>query len=97
MAGSVIETAAADGATAKGTHVAIRSENLHIGDDTADGELSVPGVLVESTYRGTVLDYTIELGDGQRLVATTTRHVALAPGSGVVVGFDRASVIPLED
>jgi len=97
LAGSVIETAAADGATAKGTHVAIRSENLHIGDDTADGELSVPGVLVESTYRGTVLDYTIELGDGQRLVATTTRHVALAPGSGVVVGFDRASVIPLED
>jgi len=97
VAGSMIETVAPDGTGAMGTHVAIRSENLHIGEDAEKFDLSVPGVLAESTYRGTVLDYTIELGDGQRLVATTTRHVALAPGSAVTVGFARESVIPLED
>ena len=57
----------------------------------------IAGTLVESTYRGTVLDYVIELADGQRLVATTTRHVAVSPGSPVTVGFAPEAVIPLED
>ena len=57
----------------------------------------IAGTLVESTYRGTVLDYVVELADGQRLVATTTRHVAVSPGSPVTVGFAPEAVIPLED
>ena len=39
----------------------------------------------------------VELPDGQRLVATTTRHVAVSPGSPVTVGFAPEAVIPLED
>ena len=80
-----------------GAHVAIRSENLHIGVHAEADPLRVAGTLVASTYRGTVLDYLVELGDGQRLIATTTRHVPVSPGSAVTVGFDPDAVIPLED
>jgi ABC-type Fe3+/spermidine/putrescine transport system ATPase subunit len=97
LAGTPIEAAVTGGPLSAATHVAIRSENLHIGDDAERYEFRVPGTLADSTYRGTVLDYTIELDDGQRLVATTTRHVALTPGSAVTIGFARESVIPLED
>src|SRR5262249_35872554 len=93
LAGVPIEVALATGMA----HVAIRSENLHIGSDEAGHRLQIAGTLVESTYRGTVLDYLIELGDRQRVVATTTRHVALSPGSAVKVTFDREALIPLED
>jgi ABC-type Fe3+/spermidine/putrescine transport system ATPase subunit len=97
LAGTPIEAAVTGGPLSAATHVAIRSENLHIGDDAERYEFRVPGTLADSTYRGTVLDYTIELDDGQRLVATTTSHVALTPGSAVTIGFARESVIPLED
>jgi ABC-type Fe3+/spermidine/putrescine transport system ATPase subunit len=97
LAGTGIEGAPAEGMPGGGAHVAIRSENLHIGDDAADYPLRIAGTLVESTYRGTVLDYLVELADGQRLVATTTRHVPVSPGSAVTLGFGPHAVIPLED
>ena len=62
-----------------------------------DYPLRLAGTLVESTYRGTVLDYVVALPDGQQLVATTTRHVPVSPGSAVTVGFSPDAVIPLED
>ena len=97
LAGAPIEIAPGDGMRGGGVHVAIRSENLHIGVHAEDYPLRVAGTLVESTYRGTVLDYLVELGDGQRLVATTTRHVPVSPGSAVAVGFGPDAIIPLED
>jgi ABC-type Fe3+/spermidine/putrescine transport system ATPase subunit len=97
LAGTLIGAAAADGAATGGAHIAIRSENLHIGPHAEERSFRLPGVLVESTYRGTVLEYLVELGDGQRLVATTTRHVPVSPGSAVTVGFDADAVVPLED
>ena len=97
LAGTLIGAAAADGAATDGAHIAIRSENLHIGPHAEERSFRLPGVLVESTYRGTVLEYLVELGDGQRLVATTTRHVPVSPGSAVTVGFDADAVVPLED
>jgi ABC-type Fe3+/spermidine/putrescine transport system ATPase subunit len=95
LAGVLIEAAQA-GASGR-THIAIRSENLHLGAQAEEYPLRVAGTLVESTYRGTVLDYLVELGDGQRLVATTTRHIPVPPGSAVAVGFAPDAVIPLED
>jgi ABC-type Fe3+/spermidine/putrescine transport system ATPase subunit len=89
--------ATADGAATGGAHIAIRSENVHIGPHAEERSFRLPGVLVESVYRGTVLEYVVELRDGQRLVATTTRHVPVAPGSAVTVGFDPDAVVSLED
>jgi ABC-type Fe3+/spermidine/putrescine transport system ATPase subunit len=97
LAETPIEAAAADDVATGGAHIAIRSENVHIGLDAAERSFRLPGVLVESTYRGTVLEYVVELGDGQRLVATTTRHIPVTPGSAVTVGFDPDAVVPLED
>ena len=95
MAGVVIEAAAGDGADTSRTHIAIRSEDLHIGANAEPRSLRVAGTLVESAYRGTVLEYLVELGDGQRLVATTTRRASVSPGSTVMVGFEPDGVIPL--
>ena len=78
LAGALIETGPTNGTATSGTHVAIRSENLHIGAHAEEYPLHIAGTLVESTYRGTVLDYLVELGDGQRLVATTMRPSASA-------------------
>jgi ABC-type Fe3+/spermidine/putrescine transport system ATPase subunit len=97
LAGVPIEAAAVDGTARDGTHVAIRSENLRIDPHAGEQKLQIAGTLIESTYRGTVLDYLIELADGQKLVATTTRHVPVSAGSAVTVGFDPDAVIMLED
>jgi ABC-type Fe3+/spermidine/putrescine transport system ATPase subunit len=96
LAGTLIGAAAAGNAST-GAHIAIRSENLHIGPHAEERSFRLLGVLVESTYRGTVLEYLVELGDGQRLVATTTRHIPVSPGNAVTVGFDADAVVPLED
>ena len=63
LAGTLIGAAAADNA-ATGAHIAIRSENLHIGPHAAERSFRILGVLVESTYRGTVLEYLVELATG---------------------------------
>jgi ABC-type Fe3+/spermidine/putrescine transport system ATPase subunit len=97
LAGIPIGTSGTDGPPTGGSHIAIRSENLHIGPHAEERSFRLPGVLVESTYRGTVLEYLIELSDGQRLVATTTHHVPVSQGSAVTVGFDPDAVVPLED
>ena len=97
LAGATIEAAETGDTTSGGHHVAIRSENLHLGGHAEEYPMRVAGRLIESTYRGTVLDYLVELGDGQRLTATTTRHVAVSPGSAVTVGFAPDAVIPLAD
>ena len=95
LSGALLEGVAAhDGGRG---HIAIRSENLHI-DGTADEHPNrLAGRLIQTTYRGTVLDYVVELTDGQRLIATTTRHVPLPPGSGVTLGFASSAIIPLDD
>jgi ABC-type Fe3+/spermidine/putrescine transport system ATPase subunit len=95
LAGTAVEGVPLDGISAPAKHIAIRSENLHIGSE--EYPCRIAGTLVETTYRGTVLDYLVNLPDGQKLVATTTRHVEVSPGSAVTVGFEPNAVIPLED
>src|SRR6516162_8091716 len=88
LAGALIEAAPADGMAHGRTHIAVRSEDLHIGAQAEERSFRLPGHLVESVYRGTVLEYLVELGDGQRVIATTTRRLPEAPGSAVCVGFN---------
>jgi ABC-type Fe3+/spermidine/putrescine transport system ATPase subunit len=82
--------------SATGNHVAVRAEDVTIGPDAAVG-CQLSGMLEEVTYRGTVLDYVLRLPDGQRIVATMTRRVEIAPGAVVPIGLEPGNVIPLED
>jgi ABC-type Fe3+/spermidine/putrescine transport system ATPase subunit len=80
-----------------GSHVAVRAEDVAIGPLAAGAACQLPGVIESVTYRGTVLDYVLCLPDGQRLTATMTRRMDLAPGSTVPVGIESQNVILLED
>jgi hypothetical protein len=77
--------------------VAIRAEHLRLGPSADTCETRLQAALVETIYRGTNVDHVLELPDGQRVVATSTRREADAEGGQVTCGFDTADVIPLED
>ncbi len=96
LAGVAIDVPLGDVET-PGRFVALRAENLHLGHSAQDQTCRLPATLVEATFRGTVFDYRLALTDGQMLVATTTRHLKMAPGSSVPIGFSPDSVIVLED
>jgi len=53
-------------------------------------------VLMQVVYRGANVDHLLELPDGQRIVATSTRREAEAAGS-VPCGFSTADIVPLDD
>jgi hypothetical protein len=79
-----------------GGHIAIRSEDvLANGAATNSGSLSC--ILRDVTYRGTVLDYLLELPDGQRLTATMTRRLEVQLGSSLSVSVHPTRIIPLYD
>jgi ABC-type Fe3+/spermidine/putrescine transport system ATPase subunit len=80
-----------------GTHVALRAEEVAIGAAAAGAACQLSGTLDAVTYRGTVLDYELRLDDGQRLTATMTRRVDLAPGASVPIGIDPQHFIVLDD
>ncbi len=86
-----------DGVQTPGRHVALRAENVHLGLSARDRPCRLPATLVETTFRGTVLDYRLALADGQTLVATMTQPLEAAPGTAVAVGFSPEAVIVLED
>jgi hypothetical protein len=54
-------------------------------------------VLHEVVYRGTNVDHLIELGDGQRLTATSTRREVAEGAATVAVGFQADDVVVLDD
>jgi ABC-type Fe3+/spermidine/putrescine transport system ATPase subunit len=97
LAGMAIEGVPVDGAVTVGSHIALRAENIHIGPEAAGRDCRGDAVLIESTYRGTVVDYLLRLPDGQQFVATTTRQMDLPSGRPVAVGFDADAIIPLAD
>jgi hypothetical protein len=82
---------------APGRHLALRAENVHLGPFAGQQPCRLCTTLVETAFRGTVLDYRLALPDGQMLVATTTQHVQAAPGSVLEVGFSPEALIVLED
>ena len=80
-----------------GSHVAVRAEDVAIGPLATGAACQLPAVLESVTYRGTVLDYLLHLPDGQRLTATMTQRMGLAPGATLAVGIEPKNVILLED
>ena len=79
--------------------LAIRAENLHLGERAAQGQVRLPAHLLETVYRGTNVDHLLELEDGQKLIATSTRRevAETALPVSVVVAFDPADLIVLEE
>jgi ABC-type Fe3+/spermidine/putrescine transport system ATPase subunit len=96
LAGIGIDVPLGDVATA-GRHVALRAENVHLGVFAQRQPCRLSATLLETTFRGTVLDYRLALPDGQTLTATMTQHLEAAPGSAVELGFSPQAVIALED
>jgi ABC-type Fe3+/spermidine/putrescine transport system ATPase subunit len=76
--------------------LAIRAEDLHL-HPSAEVGLALTARLEEAIYRGTNVDYRLLLADGQRVTATSTRRADARSGEEVRVGFDPASLIPLEE
>ncbi len=78
--------------------VAIRAEDLHLGPRAAAQEVRLEARLAEVIYRGTNFDHVLELSDGQRLTATSTRREAEGgEGGSVAVGFAAEDLIVLQD
>jgi ABC-type Fe3+/spermidine/putrescine transport system ATPase subunit len=78
-------------------HIAIRAENIHIGPDAAALRFRLSGRIKDVTYRGTVLDYTILLGNDRTITATSTHRLDVAPGATVDIGIDPDHIVPLDD
>ena len=77
--------------------VAIRAEILRLGgSETQYGE-KIQAELREIVYRGTNIDYLLELGDGQKLTATATRRHFDGTPQTVTVSFNPNDLIVLED
>ena len=78
-------------------HLAVRAENLHLGRSASGEAIALPARVMEVTYRGTVIDYSLIIADGQQLTATTTRRVPIAPEGAVTLLVDAADLLLLED
>jgi len=79
------------------TGIAIRAENLRLTGPETQYRAKVQAHLREIVYRGTHIDYLLELDDGQRLTATATRRYIDGPPRKVTVSFDTDDLIILED
>ncbi len=77
--------------------VAIRAENLHVGTRAEGCAVCIEAKLHEIVYRGTNIDYVIEMADGQHIVATSTRREVDEGVVTVAVGFAAEDVIVLDD
>jgi ABC-type Fe3+/spermidine/putrescine transport system ATPase subunit len=73
----------------------IRAENLHLGD-AETYPIRLQAEVTEVTYRGTVVDYSLRLADGQVVVASATRRGLAAPGASIAVGLARDDLIALQ-
>ena len=77
--------------------VAIRAENIHVGRGAESCAVRMEARLEEMIYRGTNIDHVIEMTDGQRLTATSTRREVETESGPVTIGFDTDDVIILDD
>ena len=90
-------SSAAPPSNGKSVHLAVRGENVRLEPPSPPDAFALPARVVEITYRGTMLDYRLELPDGQTLTAMSMRHVAVPPDGAIVVTVDPADILVLED
>jgi ABC-type Fe3+/spermidine/putrescine transport system ATPase subunit len=87
----------APSASASRIGLAIRAERLRLGDAASRCNINLTAELTEIIYRGSNVDHLLELPDGQRLVATSTRRETPADRGTVRVGFQPEDIAPLQD
>lgn len=78
-------------------HLAVRAENLRLEPPGSEETIALPARVTEVTYRGTVMDYSLVIADGQPLTATTTRRVPIAPQGAATLHIDAADLLLLDD
>ncbi len=91
---------AVPGGSAPGSNrpaVAIRGERVRVGSAAEGCPVRWRALLRDVIYRGTNVDYVLELEDGQRLVATSTRREVEGGDQWITAGTDVNDVILLED
>jgi len=77
--------------------IAIRGEDIHLGDEAAGRDLVLTAEVVDAVYRGLYTEYRLRLKDGQTLSAMIGRRPAIGTGETVPIGIDATSLVPLED
>ncbi|HSU03969.1 MAG TPA: ABC transporter ATP-binding protein [Acetobacteraceae bacterium] len=78
-------------------HLAIRAENVRLGASLDPRCVQLPAKLLECVFRGTAFDHTLELWDGQRLIASSTQNVPMVGGGPTVVQILPADLLLLAD
>ena len=77
--------------------VALRGENLLLGEHAKEADLVLPARLEKVTYRGVYRDYRLRLDDGQELSATLTQRLPLAERAPIDVGIRADEIVLLEE
>ena len=88
------------GGLAGDLHVALRPERLRVAPGVATGPNSVAGQVVESAYRGIVVDHRVSVGGGTLLVSQPLgdgASLALPPGEAVCVSWSPDACILLPE
>jgi ABC-type Fe3+/spermidine/putrescine transport system ATPase subunit len=95
--GFVVAANAGDRPAGSRVGLAIRCENLQLGERALGCAVQFEARLDEIIYRGTNIDHRLLLADGQSMQATSTRRELDGGASEVRVGFDPADIVVLED
>ncbi len=92
LADDAVPPSAADGTA----QFVVRAENLHLGAGR-DFPVQLQARVLDVIYRGTVVDYQLELADEQAATASATKRGLAARGEAVTVGVSPEDVILLRD
>jgi ABC-type Fe3+/spermidine/putrescine transport system ATPase subunit len=74
----------------------IRAESLLL-ENAEHYPIHFQATVMEVTYRGTVVDYVLQLADGQQAVASAISRGHAEAGAGVTVGLASEDLIALQD
>jgi len=77
--------------------IAVRGEDIQLGDDAEARDLVLAAHLRGRVYRGLYTDYRLQLEDGQMLSAMTGRHLDVNDGDRLTIGVDASALVPLLD
>jgi len=77
--------------------IAIRGEDIHLGDEARNCDLVLTGRFLEQAYRGLYTDYRLVLPDEQTVSAMLGRRLDLVPQEEVTIGVNTTAIVPLRD
>jgi ABC-type Fe3+/spermidine/putrescine transport system ATPase subunit len=78
-------------------YLAVRAENVRVGASDDVDCVRFTARLLDCVFRGTLIDHTLELADGQRLIASATHRAVLTDGAAMTVRVLPEHFVLLED